>query len=142
MSQLRTMIEGRLVGDSTLSAALGSTTLATGVTTKSIFYDHLPESLTINYPLIVYWTVDSLPKPTNVKRVESERWQFDINATTLTTLETLVQRVIDLLDGWGSEGTTFAIYRVKYSMKQKPIWDDELKLWSQSVDFLVGYAKK
>jgi hypothetical protein len=141
MSQLRKVIEARLNAGS-IASALGTTTLNGGATTKSIFYDHLPALAAVVYPLIVFWTVSGNPKATSLGRIEDERWQIDINARTLDSMESLVELVKNSLDKWSYSGADYIAYKFKYDGTQKPVWDDDLKLWSQSIDFLIAYQKQ
>ena len=103
--------------------------------------DHLPAGASVGYPLIVYFEVTGGPKATNVARIEDERWQVDINAKTLDSMESLVELVKNALDMFRYTGADYRLYKCKYDMAQKPSWDDDLQVWSQSLEFVVAYQK-
>lgn len=144
MSDIRKVLETRLIGNTTIYNALGSTTLnptTVPVTTKTIFFDHLPALETVSRPAIVYKPIDSIPKDVNIRKPRIERWQIDVEASTLDTLETIVNAVIESMDRWRETGTTYVIIKSKWLQTDTPEFDQDTELWSVSMDFLIEYSK-
>jgi hypothetical protein len=142
MSEIRAILQTKLLANTTLSAALGTTVLTGGATCKSIFYDHLPDSSGVVYPAIIYWQVDGTDRPVNVPRMDESRWQFDIEAASLSTVETIKKLIIDILNKWQYSDASYAIYKSVYQGSQKPEYDIDLDLWAVSIDFMIGFQIK
>jgi hypothetical protein len=142
MSEIRALIQTKLLANTTLSNALGTTVLTGGTTCKSIFYDHLPDSSGIVYPSITYWEVGGNKRPTNVSRIDAVRYQFDIEASALGTVESIKKLIIDTLDKWHLSETNYAIFESLYQGNLKPEYDIDMDLWSVSIDFIFNYHIK
>jgi len=145
MSEIRDVIRTKLLTNSTLSAALGSSVLSgmtVGTSYKSIFYDHLPDDSGVVYPVIVMFDVSGTKWPTNVNRIKSSRWQFDIEASTLTTIETIKKLVIDTLDKWTYSDSSYAIKKCLWDNDSKPEYDVDMNLWSVTIEFIIEFQIK
>jgi hypothetical protein len=143
MSEIRGIIRTKLIANTTLSALVGNTTLDGAATTeKSIFYDHLPDSSGVVYPAIVCWQVSGNDKPVNAPRIDESRWQFDIEASSLTIVEAMKKLIIDTLNKWTYSDTSYSIYKSVYDGSQKPEYDNDRDLWSVSIDFIFGFQIK